>query len=412
MATATPVRLDRYDPFDPDIQADPYPWYRLLRSQPGLHYVEADHFSVVSRYQDVLEVLRQPRLFSSELGMGSLMRGEVSPRLARPVTRNTDVDIATLRILIATDPPDHTMLRRLVSRGFTPRAIAALEPRIRRIADSCVDSLLAASEIGEADFVRHLAEPLPVLVIAELLGIPGERRVDFKRWSDDVVGVLSGGGDTERAQHSMTEMFEFFVVTAEERRRRPAGDLISALVEQSDEGTLEPLEIVTFCILLLIAGNETTTNLLGNFMTVLFGLAELDERLRHEPRLIPAAIEETLRYDGPVQGLLRQTREPATLAGTDLAAGARVLVLFGAANRDDDQFPEPDRFRPERDPRDHVGFGAGIHLCLGAALARLEARIALEQLFARTTQIEPIGPATRVNSFILRGFHRMPVTAT
>lgn len=409
MATAT---LDRYDPFDPDIQADPYPWYRLLRSQPGLHYVEADQFYVVSRYQDVLEVLRQPRLFSSELGMGSLMRGEVSPRLARPVTSNIDVDIATLRILIATDPPDHTMLRRLVSRGFTPRAIAALEPRIRHIADACVDSLLAASETGGADFVRHLAEPLPVLVIAELLGIPGERRADFKRWSDDVVGVLSGTGDTDRAQQSMIEMFEFFVAAAEDRRQRPTDDLISTLVAQSDDGTLEPMEIVTFCILLLIAGNETTTNLLGNFMALLFERAALDERLRREPSLVPAAIEETLRYDGPVQGLFRATREPAQLAGTHFPADARVLVLFGAANRDDEQFAEPDRFRPERNPRDHVGFGAGIHLCLGAALARLEARIALEQLFARTAQVRPTAPATRVNSFILRGFNHMPVTAT
>jgi cytochrome P450 len=411
MATATPARLDRYDPFDPGIQADPYPWYRLLRSRPGLHYVEADQFYVASRYHDVLEVLRQPRLFSSELGMGSLMRGEVSPRLARPVTSHVDVDIAALRILIATDPPDHTMLRRLVSRGFTPRAIAALEPRIRHVADACVDALLAASETGEGDFVRHLAEPLPVLVIAELLGIPGERRAEFKRWSDDVVGVLSGSGDTDRAQQSMIEMFEFFVAAAEDRRRRPTGDLVSALVEQSDDGTLEPMEIVTFCILLLIAGNETTTNLLGNFMAVLFGLADLDERLRREPSLIPAAIEETLRYDGPVQGLFRATREPAHLAGTHLGTGSRVLVLFGAANRDDEQFAEPDRFRPQRNPRDHLGFGAGIHLCLGAALARLEARVALEQLFARSSQVTPTAPATRVNSFILRGFSRMPVTA-
>jgi cytochrome P450 len=401
------ITVDDYDPFDPRIQHDPYPWYRALRDTEGCHLVEADEFYVVSRYEDVLEVLRQPRLFSSELGMGALMRGEISPRFARP--RRQDVDIAALRVLIATDPPDHTTLRRLVGRGFTPRAIAQLEPRVRAIAGECLDQLLEAARSDEADLVRELAEPLPVLVIAELLGIPGERRGDFKRWSDDVVGVLSGRGDVDRAQASMAEMFEFFVTTSEERRRAPGDDLISALVASSEDGTLSAMEIVVFCVLLLIAGNETTTNLISNFMTVLFEHPDVEQRLRAEPNLIPAAVEEALRFDGPVQGLFRATREPARLRGTLLPANARVLVLFGSANRDGRQFSDPDRFVVERDPRDHVAFGAGIHLCLGAALARLEARVALETLLARTRAIAPRPGAARVDSFILRGFVRVPI---
>ncbi len=408
--TTASFALESYDPFDPRIQADPYPWYRALRGHPGIHFVEQDRFYVAARYDHLLTVLRQPQLFSSELGMGSLMRGEVSPRLGRP--RTSDIDIAALRVLIATDPPDHTMLRRLVSRGFTPSAIAALEPRVREIARACLDGLIDASRRGDADLVRDLAEPLPVLVIAEMLGIPAEHRGDFKRWSDDVVGVLSGAGDLDRAQQSMSDMFEFFVGAAEERRHRPADDLISALVAQSDDGSLEPMEIVVFCILLLIAGNETTTNLLANLAAVLFADPSLDARLRRDPSLIPAAIEETLRYDGPVQGLFRETRASARLADTELPAGARVLVLFGSANRDERHFADPDTFRLERNPRDHIGFGAGIHLCLGAALARLEARVALEELFAHTRRLTATGPPTRVDSFILRGLRRIPVTVS
>jgi cytochrome P450 len=242
-----------------------------------------------------------------------------------------------------------------------------------------------------------------------MLGIPGERRLEFKRWSDDVVGVLSGSGDADRAQASMAEMFEYFVAMAEERHRDPADDLITVLVQGSEDGCLEPMEIVTFCILLLIAGNETTTNLLANMAMVLFDRPDLVDRLRADPLLISAAVEETLRYDAPVQALFRRTREPAEVGGFELPADATVMVAFGSANRDERHFADADRFNVERDPRDHLGFGAGIHLCLGAALARLEARVAMEELLARTSDFAPAAPPTRVESFILRGCSSMPV---
>lgn len=407
MSTTIDYSPHRYDPFAPEVAADPYPWYRALRDRAPVHYVEADNLYVVSRYDDVLSVLRQPRLFSSELGMGALMRGEASPRLARP--RSGSIDVAALRVLIATDPPDHTTLRRIVSRPFTPRAIGELEPRVRDLAHSCVSELLAANDAGDADLVRHVAEPLPVLVIAEMLGIPPERRNDFKRWSDDVVGVLSGNADLERGQASMLEMFEFFTQAATERQRAPRNDLISLLVTGSEDGALSPTEIVVFCVLLLIAGNETTTNLLANWARAMFARPDLDVALRHHRELIPSAVEETLRYDGPVQALFRETREATSLANVDLPAHARVLILFGSANRDERHFPNPDEFRLDREPRDHVGFGAGIHLCLGAALARLEARVAIETLYARATTIGPRAEPEMIDSFILRGARRVPV---
>lgn len=399
--------VDRYDPLDPAVVEDPYPWYRALRDHAPVHYVERDDFYVVTRFDDVVTVLRQPSLFSSELGMGDLMRGEVSPRLARP--RAGDVDVAALRILIATDPPDHTTLRRMVGRGFTPRAIGDLESRIRTIAEECVEDLLTEVASGTGDLVRHLAEPLPVLVIAEMLGIPGERRHEFKRWSDDVVGVLSGFGDQDRAQASMLEMFEFFVSMAEQRRRDPADDLVSLLVAGSEDGQLDPMEIVTFCILLLIAGNETTTNLLANVTLVLFERPELLRELRESPERIPAALEETLRYDAPIQALFRRTREATSLAGVDLPEDSTVMVGFASANRDERHYHEPDVFNTGRSEPDHLGFGAGIHLCLGAALARLEAKVALETLLPRVRAMAPNAPASRTGSFILRGCQSIPI---
>lgn len=396
-----------FDLLDPDVREDPYPWYHELRERAPVHYSEQDDLYVVSRYDDVVSVLRRPEVFSSELGMGALMRGEISPRLRRE--RTSEIDIAALRVLIATDPPDHTLLRRVVSRPFTPRAIADLEPRIREIAATCVDDLLAADEGGRADFVAHLSAPLPVLVIAEMLGIPADRRDDFKRWSDDVVGALGGTSDLTAGQASMLEMFEFFTTAAEERRKSPGDDLISVLVRGSEDGRLEPMEIVVFSVLLLIAGNETTTNLLGNTLAAFWAHPDADAAVRRAPELLAGVVEESLRYDAPVQALFRQTRQVAEVAGVLLPSGARVLVLFGAANRDPRFFLEPDSFDANRQRNEHIGFGAGIHLCLGAALARLEARVALSELFDRTIAVTPRLPGRRIESFILRGYASLPV---
>ena len=399
---------DRFDPFLDDVRADPYPSYAALRDAAPVHWVRQHGFWVVSRYDDVVGVLRQPEAFSSELGMGALMRGELSEG-STPAATGT-LDLSALRILIATDPPDHTTLRRIVSRPFTPSAIAGLEQRVREIARDCVDGLIAANARGEADIASGLAEPLPVLVIAEMLGIPIERRPDFKRWSDAVVGVLSGNADIDAGRASMLEMVEFFTQIATERQQRPKDDLISVLVAGSEDGRLEPMEIVVFAILLLIAGNETTTNLLTNLLTALWVFPDVDAKLRADRSLVPAAVEEALRYDAPVQALLRGTRVPVEVAGTQIPADSLVMILFGSANRDTRTFENAAAFRLDRTSNQHLGFGAGIHLCLGAALARLEARVALDELLARTRSIQRRGPATRVDSFILRGFAHVPVT--
>ncbi|HVL03207.1 MAG TPA: cytochrome P450, partial [Acidimicrobiales bacterium] len=282
------------------------------------------------------------------------------------------------------------------------------------LCESLVDDLVAANEQGDADLVRHLAYPLPVIVIAELMGVPPERRDDFKRWSDALVGGLSGSWDVDSSMASMTEMFTYFAEEVERRRAAtgPGDDLLGLLVASTEDGDdpLNATEIVLFCILLLVAGNETTTNLLGNLQQALWDHPEAETALRADPGLIPSAVEEALRYDAPVQGLFRGTLRAAEVGGTEIPEDAFVMVLFGSANRDEAHYEAAHEFRVERNPGDHVGFGAGIHLCLGAPLARLESRLAVETLLQRTSLVAPAGSPEPVDSFILRGFQRMPVT--
>lgn len=396
---------------DPEVKADPYPWYARLRAQTPVPQLGDDVWMAVG-YDAVMAAVRDPIRLSSEVGMGGLITGRVGPN--RVDSQEVfGLDLRGLRVLIAADPPDHTRLRRLLSRAFTPRSISSLEPRLRQLCDSMVDQLLEAGT--EGDLVAHVAYPFPVTVIAELLGIPASRRQDFKRWSDALVGILSGAWDMASGQESILEMLAYLGEVVAERQTRPSEDLIGRLVAAShDDGEEEPLtalEITMFVILLLVAGNETTTNLVGNGYAALLGHPDVARRLRADPSLVPAVIEETLRYDGPIQALFRGTTADVCLAGVDIPAGATVMVAFAAANRDPARFADPDRFDPERDAHDHVGFGHGIHYCLGASLARLEARIVAETLLARTRSVEPTGEPTRVDSVILRGFTRIPVEA-
>ena len=247
-----------------------------------------------------------------------------------------------------------------------------------------------------------LAEPLPVLVIAEMLGIPIERRPDFKRWSDAVVGVLSGNADIDAGQASMLEMVDFFTQIATERQRQPKDDLISVLVAGSEDGRLEPMEIVVFAILLLIAGNETTTNLLTNLLTALWVFPDVDSEAPSRPEPGPRSRRRSTALRRAGAGTAPRTRVPVEVAGTQVPADSLVMILFGSTNRDTRTFENAAAFRLDRTNNQHLGFGTGIHLCLGAALARLEARVALDELLARTRSIQPRGPATRVDSFILR----------
>jgi cytochrome P450 len=396
-----------YNPFDPAVLADPYPHYAPLRADDPVHWLDSLGTYVITRYDDVVALLRQPNLFSSAKGMGDLLSLAFGSDKGAGKARLTGAS-AVSRSLIASDPPVHTDLRRLVSRAFTPRAIAELEPRIRQIAEELVDGLV---ERGEGDFVADLAYPLPVIVIAELLGIPPERRSDFKRWSDAIVSAFTLSADAATTRTQALEMIDYFIEIVAQRKAKPGSDMISILVTRGADGedalTLD--ELVGFSTLLLVAGNETTTNLLGNSMRILFERPDVLARVREDHSFLPQMLEEVLRFDAPVQCLFRATTEPTELSGVELPAGVRVMPVFGSANRDDRRFPDAQRFDLNRRPADHVGFGQGVHLCLGAPLARLEARIAMETLFNAAGTIELAGEIVGTTSFLLRGCTSMPL---
>ena len=383
-----------YNPLAPEVRENPYPFYKALRDEAPVYRTPMG-FHAISRFEDVLNVVKQPELFSSTAIQSFLLGG-----MALRPDAMTDDERELLRspILIATDPPEHTRMRNLVNRGFTPRRIADLEPRVREITRQALEQV----DPDDFDLVRELAVPLPVTVIAEVLGVDADRMEDFKTWSDAIVTGISG--TTPEGRERLVEvrgMFrEYFKEVIERRRREPRDDLISVLVRAD----LAPVEILSFTILLLVAGNETTTNLLGNMMEALVAHPEQMAKVASNASLIPGLVEEGLRYDSPIQGLIRTPTRDVEMHGQRIQTGEFMLILFASANRDERQFQDPDRFDVTRDNRAHVAFGFGIHYCLGAALARLEARVAYEELFARFGGFERLdGPAERLDSFLIRG---------
>jgi cytochrome P450 len=321
--------------------------------------------------------------------------------------------------MISSDPPRHRRLRNLVTQAFTPRAVAQLEPRIAAIVADLLDQVSAPGAAGSSqvastdfiDFIETFASPLPVTVIAELLGVPPERRADFRRWSDALVSN-SGAGGWSGAATAQREMAMYFGEMIGRRRAEPRDDLISHLISAEIDGQrLTPVELIGFCVLLLVAGNETTTNLLGGAVLAFDEHPEQWERLRAEPALIPAAVEEVLRYNSPVQSMFRSARAGARLGETVAWEGQPVVAWIGSANRDEAQFERPERFDITRAPNRHLAFGHGIHFCLGAPLARLEARVALEALAqrARRLQVAPDARLDWLESAIVYGVKQLPV---
>jgi cytochrome P450 len=314
--------------------------------------------------------------------------------------------------MITNDPPIHTRLRKLVNKSFTPRMIDAFASRIQTIVDELLD---AAAQKHHFDLIDDYAIPLPVRVIAEILGVEPERRDDFKRWSDDVVHFVGGaahGKDREQLRQSWEEFRDYFAATIGARRREPRDDIITVLVHASDgQDELTELEILNFCQLLLVGGNETTTNLIANAALALTHHPEQWQKLRQHPEFVPSMVEEVLRYDSPIQLIYRTTTREVEIDGTTIPADSKVALLWASANRDAAEFPEPDRFDVTRTPNRHLSFGSGIHYCLGAALARLEVRTTTATILRRMPymRLAPNGETARMDNPLLRGLTRFPM---
>lgn len=382
------------DPFDPSARNDPYPAYAALRARAPLSYHERLGFFVATTAESVQAVLEDTRDFSSSKGIGRA-RNEV---VKRPT-------------MLTRDPPDHTRLRALVSRAFTARRIADLEPRVVELVRGLLEPGLSR---GRFDLAQDFARPLTVAVIGDLLGVESERRADLARWSDDIFRSISGigGHDRDRTKRSYAEFDAYFSAQIDARRASSRSDLLGDLVVQHDEhGALSTTEILSFCMLLFVAGSETTANLITNVVVALQAHPAEEQKLRADPSLLPAAIEETLRYDSPVQGIFRTTQRSMERFGVKLGENEKVCALIASANRDPAVFPDPDRFDIDRKPTAHLAFGRGIHYCLGANLGRLEAQVALDELLRNTREIEvdTTLPSVRVAMPMVRGMERYPL---
>ncbi|HRI08804.1 MAG TPA: cytochrome P450 [Nannocystaceae bacterium] len=386
----------------PEFFTDPYPHFDRLRRETPVVQVDPMGIWAVTRYDDVNHVLRTPEVFSSAAF-------QVVFRMLSPAM--TEGDTTLVDSMIGRDPPEHTRLRRLVSRAFTPEAIKVLEPRIRDLARRLLDSLRGRQEF---DLVHDFSMPLPVIVIAEMLGVDPDRKEDFKRWSDDTVSLSSqplhqDPDEIERRVKSRQEFHGYFREMIEARRLTPRNDLITALIKANEESdALTADEILGMTVLLLVAGNETTTNLIANAVRQLLQHPDIEARLRANPKLIPNFIEEVLRYDSPVLGLFRLAKEETVLGGQTIPEGAFVLPFFASANRDEKRFTNADRFDIDRDSRGHLAFGYGIHFCLGAPLARVEARIGIEELLTTLPSLQAVsGDVEWIDSFILHAPKRL-----
>ena len=390
-----------FNPLAPAYFQDPYPHYRALRERDPVHWSLLTRSWVLSRSAEIDAVLRDHRRFSSD------------DRHARHPRRGETDPLVGGRSMLMLDPPDHTRLRGLVAQAFTPRAIEALEPRIAAIAEELLAPLADGATF---DLMDTLATPLPVTVIAEMLGVDPRDRAAFKRWSDDVARTLEPtltDGELRRAQRSARELADYFRGMIAERRRAPREDLLSTLIAAEEAGDrLSEDEMLVTLRLLLVAGNETTTNLIGNGLLALLRHPEQLAALRADPAILPAAIEELLRFDSPVQADARTALEDTSIGGQAIRRGDTLILLIGSANRDPAVCADPDRLDVRREPAAaHIAFGRGIHHCLGAPLARLEGRIAFEALLRTFREIRPAADdVTFKDHVILRGLRFLPVT--
>ncbi len=384
--------------FEVEQQLNPFALYDTMRQNHPLYQDPVRGSWNFFRYEDVQRVLSEYTTFSSQFKR----KRSISILPTQPFAA----------AIISTDPPRHRQLRSLVTQAFTPRAVEALAPRISEIVDEYLARVVPS---GRMDVIHDLATPLPVIVIAEMLGIPSQDRVKFKRWSDHAVQMANFGENVDYKKFmgpEMIEMGKYFMKMIDHRRKLPGDDLISGLLNATVDGEhLSQIELLGFCVLLLVAGNETTTNLLGNAMLTFAEHPQAWQQLRARPDLVPSAVEEALRFRSPVQAMFRHTTGEVKMHGQTIPEGAHVIAWIGSANHDPDQFPEPETFNIERTPNRHIAFGHGIHFCLGAPLARLEAKTALSAMLDcfSTFELEPGAVPSRQPSLIIYGLHSLPI---
>jgi cytochrome P450 len=407
-------RLAEINPLSPETAECPFPFYEAMRNECPVYQVPGAGFFIVSRFEDVLHVLRHPEIFSSKSGPG-----------LRPVPDEEILSIMRqgwmpVDTLLTNDPPAHARYRALVNKAFSARRVASLEPSVTQIANDLIDAFIAD---GEVELVQQFAVPLPLTVIADALGVDRADMDRFKRWSDDSVAPLGGFLTREReieCARSIVEFQHYFAEQLEERRTHPRDDILTDLLNahiggEGEEGRpLNMAEMLSILQQILVAGNETTTNLIASGMMLLTRDHALMERLAREPDRIPNFVEEALRLESPVQGLFRMAVQDTEIGGTPIPAGSRILLSYASANRDEREFDHPELIDLEREnPEGHLAFGRGIHFCLGAALARLEARVAFTLLLTRLKNIRAVEEKNdyrHVPSVILRGLQRLYLT--
>jgi cytochrome P450 len=365
----------------PEAIADPYPFAAELREHDPVHWSDTHRAWLLTRYDDVVAAFNDPRMSSDRVKpLVASMSQERREKVGRVMERIQDW-------MVVSDPPEHTRLRKLVARAFSPKRIAASEQRIGELVDELLDGFIAQRH---TEFVRHFAFPLPATVIAELIGAPAEDRDRFGAWSNDLGLVAFGaGGDLRserhaRALHGLDEMLAYFGERIDHARHHPGEDMISGLLEGDGEGhVLDQDEMEAMCALMLFAGHETTTNLLSAMVLHLTRTPDQLALLRESPELVGGAVEEILRYDGPIKILQRWNTEDQEIRGKTIRAGDRVFTVLAGANRDPERFPDPETIDITRSPNRHVAFGRGVHSCIGAQLSRIEGRVALSKIFDR-----------------------------
>jgi cytochrome P450 len=383
-----------FDPFDEQVQAEPYPYYRALREHSPCPHLDRYDIWLVPRYVDAARVLHNWETFSSTSGAA-----------LEPVATPEEGGV-----ILSTDPPEHTRIRRAVSHDFTPKMVGALEPRIRALVDEALDRALVEDQV---DWVSLVAQPVPTIVMAELMGYPERHRDRYCHWASvvfDSMGCPAGAADMTPFIAATTELFGFVGELAAERQYQEDG-WADRIVAAGNRGELTEPEVHSLLGGILVAAMDTTVNMLGNLA---HSLAEHPDQwaiLRDDPTLAPSAVNESLRYESPVQpGFFRITTEETEIGGVRLPEGARVMVAFGSANRDGDEFPEPDRFLVTRTPNNHLAFGRGTHFCLGAPVARLIGKVVVEALCERAVELSLAGDPVRKANRMLRGFDSLPLS--